>query len=180
MNTYIAYDSLDEEGYLYRAKIHIKLLAYDEARADLMKGLRINPVHQQLLYQSAALSYLRDEYALAADYTSRALAENPDYAEAYNVRGLAYVKKGELSGLPKISMQQSKSGLSMPRHIITVPLLFTGWGIRPKPMLMCSKPKASALRSTKIYYHAYSRLCAKKGSIKIAAIIKDMRHCLIK
>jgi protein O-mannosyl-transferase len=95
MNTYLAYDALDEEGYLYRAKIHIKLLAYDEARADLLQGLRINPAHQQLLYQSAALSYLREEYALAADYASRALAENSDYAEAYNVRGLASVKKGD-------------------------------------------------------------------------------------
>lgn len=95
INTYLAHDQLDEEGYLYRAKIHIKLLAYDEARADLMQGLRINPSHQQLLYQSAALSYLREEYALAADYATRALAENPDYAEAYNVRGLASVKKGD-------------------------------------------------------------------------------------
>jgi tetratricopeptide (TPR) repeat protein len=60
-----------------------------------MQGLRINPSHQQLLYQSAALSYLREEYAPAADYATRALAENPDYAEAYNVRGLASVKKGD-------------------------------------------------------------------------------------
>jgi len=95
MNAYTAYDPMNEEGHLYRARIHMKMLAYNEARADLMEGLRLNPDHRQLLYQSAVLSYLREEYNLAVDYASRVLAASPAYAEAYNIRGLSYAKKGD-------------------------------------------------------------------------------------
>lgn len=87
------------DDYLAQGIEHLQAERYDEAVQALTNALRLTlgDIAQTLYYRGIAYGYLGD-YEQALDDFNRALAQNPNFADAYNERGnaqrfLGYVRE---------------------------------------------------------------------------------------
>jgi tetratricopeptide (TPR) repeat protein len=68
----------------------------DRAIQDYNKGVEVHPDPMLYFNRGRAMSAKGDDAAAIEDYT-RCLEMHPDFLRAYQMRGLAYMNKGEVA-----------------------------------------------------------------------------------
>lgn len=89
------------KAYYWRARARASLKKYDDALADINQGIKLAPDDAGMYYGKGLIYWGKEDLDAALTAFAGCIARNPDYKEAYELRGKVMMNQGNYAGAIK-------------------------------------------------------------------------------
>lgn len=143
-------DRLDHHGYIYKGLLHLRLLQYDEALADLRQACDLNPNDATALQALAYAELMDGQAAAAKSHCLEALRLNPRDPSRYNsyslLANICFVSGEYAEGLKWVA-ESKREHPDFPPTIMTAIKLHVGLGQWDRARMEADLVRSSALEA---------------------------------